>query len=281
MFKKGTLVAALAGASMFLGLAACQKSDPTTQEKLDKLQARLDSISKKLDTMGTGRPARPQPAERAGADPATVYSVALGDAPIKGAATAKVTIIEAAEFACPFCRMAETTMDEIAKAYPNDVRFAFKHYVVHPQVATTPALATCAAQQQGKFWEFKQAVWDSAWSVENGRPRMKDQTLLSEDNMKKLAKEMGLNEAKFATDMASQGCKDHIAKSASQMQQVGVDGTPAFYVNGRPISGAQPFQNFKTIIDEEIKKADDAIKAGTKADEYYQKAVVEKGKKSV
>jgi protein-disulfide isomerase len=269
----------LVSAAFLLG--ACQKEgDPAVHEKLDRLQARLDSMQRKLDSMPAGAARPPARAERGGADPGAVYSVSVGDSATKGPATAKVTIVEAAEFACPFCRLAENTMDEIAKAYPEDVRFVFKHYVVHPQTATTPALATCAAQQQGKFWEMKQAIWDSAWSMENNRPRMKDATLLGEENMLKLAKELKLNEAKFKADLQSQACKDQLAKHQQELARVGVDGTPAFYVNGRPISGAQPFANFKKVIDEEIEKANAALKSGMKAEEYYEKAVVQKGKKS-
>jgi protein-disulfide isomerase len=170
-------------------------------------------------------------------------------------------------------------MDEIAKNYPNDVRFVYKHFVVHPQVATIPALATCAAQKQGKFWEMEKAIWESAWEVEP-RPRMKDQALLGKDNMEKLAKEIGLDVGKFKTDIDGEACKTQIANHQRELGSVGVDGTPAFFVNGRPVSGAQPYQNFKALIDEELKKADEAIKAGTKPEEYYEKAVVEKGKKT-
>ena len=171
-------------------------------------------------------------------------------------------------------------MDQIEKAYGNDVRFVYKHFVVHPQTATAPALATCAAQKQGKFWEMKQAIWDSAWELEP-RPRMKDPALLGAENMEKLAKELRLDVAKFKADMDGQECKAQIGSDQRDLSQVGVDGTPAFFVNGRPISGAQPFQNFKAVIDEELKKADAAIKAGTRPEDYYQKMVVEKGKKGV
>jgi protein-disulfide isomerase len=272
---------ALVVSALLVGAAGCKKDDSATAEKLERLEAKLDSIGKKLDTAATARPApRPQPAERRGADPAAVYSVSIDNAAVKGPANAKVTIVEAAEFACPFCRMAQGTMEQIAKAYPNDVRFVFKHFVVHPQTATIPALATCAAQQQGKFWEMEDAIWKSAWEMDP-RPRMKDAALLGKDNMLKLAKDLGLNMDKFTADLDGAACKDQIAKHQQQLGAVGVDGTPAFYVNGRPISGAVPFENFKAVIDEEIKKADEAIKAGVKAEEYYQKVVVEKGKKSV
>jgi len=265
-----------------LMLAACSKSDPTLTYKFEQVEKKLDAMNKKIDQViaqGGARPTRPQPPQQPAADPNTVYSVNIADAPVKGPATAKVTIVEAAEFACPFCRMAEPTLERIAKEYPNDVRFAFKHFVVHPQVATTPALATCAAQKQGKFWEMKSAIWDSAWEMTD-RARMKDQKLLGQENMEALAKNLGLNMDKFKTDMAGQACKDLLAQQQQQLSQVGVDGTPGFFINGRPLSGAQPFENFKSVIDEEIKKADEAIKKGTKAEEYYEKAVVQGGKKA-
>jgi protein-disulfide isomerase len=281
--KKSAVMLGLWAFATVGAAVGCKKDDPAKGEKLDRLEAKLDAIGKKLDAIAArpaAAPQRPMPAERRGADPATVYSVPIDNAAVKGPATAKVTIVEAAEFACPFCRMAQGTMEQIAKAYPNDVRFVFKHFVVHPQTATIPALATCAAQQQGKFWEMEKAIWDSAWEAQP-RPRMKDAALLGKDNMLKLAKDLGLNMDKFTADLDGAGCKEQIAKHQQQLGAVGVDGTPAFYVNGRPISGAQPFDNFKAIIDEELKKADQAIKSGIKPEEYYQKVVVEKGKKSV
>jgi protein-disulfide isomerase len=270
--------------SIFLAVAVaggCMQSDPATQEKLDQLSAKLDSLDKRLTNFrpagGRGAAQRPQ-----GPDPASVYSVPIDDAdPIKGPSTAKVSIVEAAEFACPFCRMAEPTLDEIAKTYGDDVRFVFKHYVVHPDTATTPALATCAAQRQGKFWEMKHAIWESAWDMSSGRPKMKDRKLLAEENMVSLADGIGLDVGKFKADLAGAECKAQIAKQQQTMAKVGVDGTPAFFVNGRPISGALPFAQFKVIIDEELKKADLAIKGGVKAEDYYRTAVVEKGKKTL
>jgi protein-disulfide isomerase len=156
----------------------------------------------------------------------------------------------------------------------------FKHFVVHPQTAMTPALATCAAGMQGKFWEFEKAVWNSAWDIQAG-PRMKDVQLLNEDNMVKIATDLKLNMDKFKADMKADKCKNDINGAMASLSKLGVRGTPAFFINGRYLSGAQPIENFKAVIDEEIKKADDAIKAGTKADEYYKTAVMEKGKKAM
>lgn len=95
MLKRCTVLAALGM------LLACQKGDPTEQEKLDTLQAKLDGIQRKLDNLGSSgtAPARPVPPPRRGPDPNAVYSVPIGDAPVRGPATAKVTIVEAADFA--------------------------------------------------------------------------------------------------------------------------------------------------------------------------------------
>jgi protein-disulfide isomerase len=172
-----------------------------------------------------------------------------------------------------------STLEELNKAYPNDVRFVFKHFVVHPQTAMTPALATCAAGNQGKFWEMEKAVWSSAWDTSSGR--MKDVQMLNQDNMEKLAGELKLNMDKFKADMAGDKCKKDIQDGMSMLSKMGVRGTPAFFINGRYLSGAQPIEAFKAVIDEEIKKADEAIKSGTKADDYYKTAVVDKGKKSL
>src|SRR5262249_51938551 len=152
-------------------------------DKLDRVLTRLDSIDKKIDQVAQNRvAARPQaPPEP---DPKATYAVAIdGDTP-KGPATAKVTIVEAADFACPFCARAGGTIDELQKQYGNELRVVFKHYIIHPQTATTPALAACAANMQGKFWEFSKQVWSSAWDTANG-PRMRDVQLLNEDNMMK------------------------------------------------------------------------------------------------
>ena len=149
----------------------------------------------------------------------------------------------------------------------------YKHYVVHPQTATAPALATCAAQKQGKFWELENAIWEKGWA--NGR--MSD---ISEEAVLKYAGEIGLNVEKLKADMAGNECKEQIQKDQAQLAQVGVRGTPAFFINGRFLSGAQPIDRFKAVIDEELKKANDAIKAGKKPEEIYS-GIVASGKKSL
>ncbi len=144
----------------------------------------------------------------------------------------------------------------------------FKNFVVHPQVATVPALASCAAGAQGKFVEMKNAIFDKAFPARD----------FGQDNMEKLAKELGLDMDKFKADMQGDRCKQQLAKDAKDVTAVGVNGTPAFFINGRYLSGAQPIENFKALIDEELKKAD---ASGLDARAYYKKAVIDGGKKSL
>jgi predicted DsbA family dithiol-disulfide isomerase len=149
----------------------------------------------------------------------------------------------------------------------------WKHYVVHPATATVPALATCAAQKQGKFWELEQMIWDRSW--EGGRMGN-----MAEETMHGFAKDLGLNVDRFKKDMAGEDCKKLLAEDQQQLSRVGVRGTPAFFINGRFLSGAQPIDRFKAVIDEELQKANDAIKGGTKPEELYSK-IIASGKKSL
>ena len=158
------------------------------------------------------------------------------------------------------------------KDYPKDLKVVYKHFVVHPQLATIPALAACAADKQGKFMQMKELIFEKGFNA--GRN-------LSQENMEKLAGEAGLNMQKFKADMEGD-CKKVIREDQQQMAQVGVGGTPAFFINGRFLSGARPIEQFKALIDEELKKANERIgKEGTTAANYYQKWVLEKGKKSL
>jgi predicted DsbA family dithiol-disulfide isomerase len=142
---------------------------------------------------------------------------------------------------------------------------------VHPQIATLPALAACAAHKQGKYEKMEEGLWEKGYR--NNRN-------YSQENIDSIAKDTGLNMAKFKEDMNGD-CQKVIQQDQAQLSQVGVRGTPAFYINGRYLSGAQPIENFKRLIDEELGKANEAIKKGMKADDYYAEVVMKNGKKGL
>ncbi len=143
--------------------------------------------------------------------------------------------------------------------------------MVHPQVATIPAQAACAAHFQGKFAEMEALLWEKAYKA--GRN-------FSQENIDKLAGELGLDMTKFHADMKGQ-CTQVVRKDQAELARVGASGTPAFFINGRFLSGARPIQMFKQLVDEELKKANEAIQKGTPLEKYYEEAVVKKGLKKL
>lgn len=147
----------------------------------------------------------------------------------------------------------------------------YKHFVVHPQSATEPALAACAGAQQGKFKAVETLIWEKAYAKRDFKP----------ETMDGIAKEAGLDMAKYKADKAGV-CKQIIANDRKDLSAVGTSGTPAFYINGRFLSGARPVDQFKALVDEELKKANERVKKGeASAATYYEKFVVQKGLKKL
>ena len=224
-----------------------------------------EMVKKGGGAKGPQRPQRPRP------NPKDVYAVNIDGAPFKGAKDAKVTVVKAFEFAWPFCQKVGPTLDTLLKDYKGDIKVVYKHFVVHPGSATEPALAACAADKQGKFEGMYDDIWTKAFAKRDFKP----------ENMEKIAKELGLDVAKFKADKNGE-CKKIIAKDQAELRAVGTSGTPAFYINGRFLSGARPVEQFKVLVDEELKKANAAIgKDGLTAANYYQKSILAKGKKKL
>ncbi len=195
--------------------------------------------------------------------------------PVVGPADAKVTIVEAYEFLCPYCAMVAPTIDQLLAEYPKDVRVAYKYFLIHGEPAMPSGQAACAAQKQGKYKEYEAALWKRSWPNPGGGPANKD--ALTAEAVVALAGELGMDPSKFKADMDGE-CKEWVSRSMRTLQQFGAGGTPSFYVNGRFVQAGNPAA-FKRVIDEEIKKADEAIKGGIKQADYYEKVVVGKGEK--
>jgi len=216
-------------------------------------------------------PPPPPPRRPTRPDPAAVYSVPVDGSPFVGPANAKITIVKSFEFACPFCDRVRPTLDELRKRYGKDLRIVYKHYIVHPDTATVPAHAACAAAKQGKFAPMYEAIFTKGFQQNRE---------LGRDKMLELARSLRLKMRKFKADMDSQECKDRVINDQAAMAKIGVRGTPAFFINGRFLSGAQPVDRFTTVIDEELAKATQAIAAGTPQKRYYE-SIVAAGKTSL
>ncbi len=204
------------------------------------------------------------PPARPGAAPGndnTVYKVTVDDSPIKGKADALVTIVEFSDYQCPFCSRAHNTVLELEKQYGDKVRVVMKQHPLpfHPR-AEPASVAALAAGAQGKYWEFHDKLFAN-------------QQALDDATFERYAGELGLNMDKFRADLQSPKFKQQVVKETAQANQLGATGTPAFFINGRKLSGAQPIDNFKRIIDEELQKAQAAVAAGTPAGQVYEKAI--------
>ncbi len=127
------------------------------------------------------------------------------------------------------------------------------------------AMASECAREQGKFWEMHDIIFANARALEDAQ-------------LEEYAKKVGLDVGRWKQCYTSNKYKERIEKDQQTAAQLGARGTPAFFINGRFLSGAQPFPNFARIIDEELEKAK---KSGASKGSYYDKEVVEKGEKKL
>ena len=168
----------------------------------------------------------------------------LAGRPSEGPDKAPVTLVEFSDFHCPFCQRLEPTIDRIMKEYSGKVRKVWRHFPLpmHTGSDRTHQASECA-NEQGKFWKYHNKLF------ENFSVQPKDDAFLTS-----IADKSGLNGKKFKKCMEGTASKEVVQKDVQKGAASGVRGTPAVFVNGRLVSGAQPFDNFKRIIDEELSK---------------------------
>ena len=199
-----------------------------------------DAIMKTAKTeVGGGAPSKPAGGEAAAAGP--VKKVDVGNAPVRGPKNAPITVVLFSDFQCPFCGRVEPSITELEKAYPGKVRVAWKNYPLPFHNNAKPAAeAALAANEQGKFWQMHDILF-------------KNQQALTAADLEKYAKEIGLDLGKFKAAIDSHKFAAQIEADTKQGSSLGVQGTPAAFVNGNLVSGAQPVEAFKKIVDAELK----------------------------
>ncbi|MCH9683290.1 MAG: thioredoxin domain-containing protein [Deltaproteobacteria bacterium] len=236
-----------------------QLADVSSQ--LVGLQAGNSELRTQIEALKKG-PDKPVPEVRPGRpDPAQYYKVEVGDAQKKGSDSALVTIVTWSDFQCPYCQRVTSTIEGLRKDYGKDLRYVFKHNpLAFHKDARPAAIAAEAAGEQGKFWEMHDKLF------ENSRD-------LTEKNFISWARELGLNVKQFKRDLDSSAIADRVDQQQRDGNALGAKGTPAFFVNGRFLSGAQPAANFKKLIDEEMKKAQAKVAAGTSPTRVYAETV--------
>jgi protein-disulfide isomerase len=153
--------------------------------------------------------------------PDEVKEVETGDSPSKGAKDPLVTIVEWADFECPFCGVAQPMLSQVVQRHPEKVRLVYKHYplTMHPN-AESAARASVAAGIQGKFWEMQSLFFQN-------------QDKLDDPSLERFAKQLGLDVAQFNTDRKSEAVADRVASDRKEGDSLGLKGTPSIYINGR------------------------------------------------
>lgn len=197
--------------------------------------------SKFLDLVGDAQPAAAGPEAPSG--PAPRIQASADDDAVKGQSGAKVTIIEFSDYECPFCgRFYTQTLPQIEEKYvkTGKVKMVFRDLPLsfHKQAQKAAEAAECAGEQ-GKYWEMHDKLFDN-------------QRALEVANLKQYAKDLSLDTGKFDKCLDEGQMANEVKKDLADGGKYGVTGTPAFFINGIKVVGAQPFEVFEQIIEDEL-----------------------------
>lgn len=225
--------------SIVAGIATYQTSAKCNDEKTFNTK-----VEKGIEVFIAKQNAK-QNAPTAQVDP---IDVSYEGSPVKGDEDAPITIVEFSEYECPFCgRYVNGAYKEIVEKYikTGKVKYSFRNFPLgfHKNAMPSAIAALCARDQKGDDMYF--SYHDKLFT---------NQKALDVETLKKHAKDLGLNESEFNTCLDSGKFDAQIAKDMAEAQEYGVRGTPAFFINGRMISGAQPFAAFEAMIEAELNK---------------------------
>jgi len=168
-------------------------------------------------------------------------NISLSGAPSTGAEHSVVTLVKFEDFQCPYCKTVQPMFVDLLKRYSGKLRIVHKDLpleAIHPQARQAAEAARCAGDQ-GKYWDYHDKLYERS-------PKA------SANDLKGFAKEIGLNTESFESCFASGKFKAAVQKDLSEGAALGLTGTPAFFINGRELIGAQPIEAFTAIIDEEL-----------------------------
>ena len=177
-------------------------------------------------------------------EPPAPFRAEVGvDGPSSGAADALVTIVEFEDFQCPFCKKAKDTLQQVLVQYKGKVRLVHRDFPLqplHPASLKAHEAGRCA-EEQGKFWEYRDLLYKNAPAA-------------GPEQLAGYASQLGMNLPEFNKCLDSGKFRAVVQKDEDDGNRLGVQGTPAFFINGRLLSGAQPVSEFARMIDEELNK---------------------------
>lgn len=240
--------------SLFLSSSCDQLgiSNPATDNQLKKITknqqtiiAKLTNLEKQVISLIARSRAQPGNKQAPKSNPNKVYNVEIGDSYVHGNKDAPITIIKWLDYQCPYCARSVTLVDEIAKKYPNKVKFVFKNFPLpfHKQ-AKTAAMYSLAAQNQGKYMEMYHKIFENYKNLKSNK-----------DYPLEIAKELGLDIEKLKKDMKDPSLEKRIEKEMAQLRNSGIPrmSVPKFLINGKEPSG-RDVNAWSQIIDSELRK---------------------------
>lgn len=237
---KQLITGALAGALL---LGGCQpggsaKDIADLKQGVEEMRADVKSIKDTLDNLT--KPKNQPPAE----DFNKVYDIPVAGSPIMGKADAPVALVEFSDFQCPYCSRVQPDLKALLEKYPDKVKLVFKHFPLDfHQQARPAAIATMAAQEQGKFWEMHDVLFQN-------------QAGLDVAKLDEYAKQAGLDVARFRKDYTAKAT-DYDKRVAADMQlgaQSGVQGTPSLYIGGKKVRD-RSIAGMGALVEEALKRA--------------------------
>ncbi|APJ02535.1 DsbA family protein [Silvanigrella aquatica] len=182
-----------------------------------------------IEVTGASKPSTPK------------VNIDIGNSPSKGPKDAPITIVEFADFQCPYCATAQPTVEEVLKKYKGKVRYVFKNYPlvqIHPEAIPAAIAAECA-NKQDKYWQMHDGLFEN-------------HNKLGEETYNKLAQNIGLKLDEFNNCRKDTSVRDKINAEMEYGQSLGINATPAFYINGIQLMGSLPKAEFEKVINSEL-----------------------------
>ena len=171
----------------------------------------------------------------------------LGKGPTLGSMNAPVTIVEFSDFQCSFCRKFwADTLPKLKDTYikQDKVRFIYRHFAILGKFSEHAAMAAECAGEQGKFWEYHNKLFANQGGL-----------AFTEPKLNQYAQELKVNVRTFGQCLDSGRYRQKVEGETAVAASLGARGTPTFFVNGRLMVGAQPFEAFQSIVEEELRKS--------------------------
>ena len=243
----------LSGAQPFEKFKEVIDAELAAADALTKTGVARNKVSLELTKKNFQKPEDPKPQPPAPED-TTIWKVPVSDDdPVRGPADALVTIVEFSDFQCPFCGRVEPTLTQLEQDYKGDLRVVWKDNPLpfHPRAKPAATLARFAYEKGGDkaFWAAHDALFEG-------------QKNLEDDGLQEIAKKLGLPWDKIKAAIAEDKYNSHFTAGIDLAGDYEARGTPHFFVNGRRLSGAQPIEKFKEIIDAQLVIAKGLVSKG-------------------